>query len=84
MQNDGIKLGDEIEDVTAKVRGIAIAHLEYLDGTTAWLMQPPCDPDGEMRSKIEVQSAYAKRVGDGLRVNPQPAMGFRVGNESAG
>jgi len=32
MNKKSIQLGDDIEDVTAKVRGIAIGRVEYLDG----------------------------------------------------
>lgn len=84
MQNEGIQLGDEIIDVTAKVQGIAIARLEYLDGAKAWLIQPPADSDGSLVGKVEVQDAYAMRIGDGVRVKAQPPMGFRVGDEKAG
>ena len=38
MNNKSVQLGDEIEDVTAKVKGVAIGRVEYLDGSKAWLM----------------------------------------------
>lgn len=78
MNKKSIQLGDDIEDVTAKVRGIAIGRVEYLDGSKAWLMQPPFDQDGNRIPVVEVQEAYAVRVGDGVRVEPSPVMGFHA------
>lgn len=78
MNNKSIQLGDEIEDVVAKVRGIAQGRVEYLDGTSAWIMQPPYDADGNRVNTVEVQDAYAVRVGDGVRVTPKPPMGFHA------
>lgn len=75
---DRITLGDEVEDVTAKVRGIATGKVKYLDGSVAWLIQPPYDEDGNRVAVVEVQDAYAKRVGDGVRVAPKPTMGFHA------
>lgn len=78
MPKTKIELGDEIEDVVAKVRGIAQGFVTYLDGTTAWIMQPPYDEDGNRVATVEVQDAYARRVGDGVRVKPKPPMGFHA------
>lgn len=78
MSKNGIQLGDEIEDVTAKVRGIVVGRVEYLDGSIAWLTQPPYDADGNRVPTVEVQDAYAKRVGDGVRIEPKPVMGFHA------
>lgn len=78
MNKKSIQLGDEIEDVTAKVRGIAIGQVKYLDGSKAWLLQPPFDEDGNRIATVEVQEAYAVRVGDGVRVAPKPVMGFHA------
>lgn len=75
---EAIKLGDEIEDVTAKVRGIATGKVTYLDGSIAWLLQPPYDEDGNRVPVVEVQDAYCKRVGDGVYVEPKPTMGFHA------
>lgn len=75
---DTIKLGDEIEDVTAKVKGIATGKVEYLDGSIAWLCQPPYDEDGNRIPVVEIQDAYAKRVGDGVYLKPKPVMGFHA------
>lgn len=78
MSKKGIQLGDEIEDVTARVRGIATGRVNYLDGSKAWLLQPPYDEDGNRIAVVEVQDAYAVRVGDGVRVAPKPIMGFHA------
>jgi hypothetical protein len=78
MSEMGIKLGDEIEDVTAKVVGIAIGRVEYLDGSKAWLMQPPYSDDGNRVPVVEVQDAYARRIGDGVYVERKPVLGFHA------
>lgn len=77
MSKKSIQLGDEIEDVVAKVTGIAMGHVEYLDGSKAWIVQPPF-AEGERVPSVEVQEAYAVRVGDGVRVTPKPIMGFHA------
>lgn len=61
-----MKLGDEVEDVTAKVAGIAIGKVEYLDGSKAWLVQPTYTADGNRVPVVEIQDAYARKVGDGV------------------
>lgn len=73
-----IKLGDEIKDVTVDMTGIAIVRLEYLDGRKAWLMQPPAVNNTELPQKIEVEDAYAVKVGDGVYAAPKPPMGFNA------
>ena len=79
MTTAKIELGDEIEDVTAKVRGIATGRVHYLDGSKAWLLQPPYDA-GNRVNVVEVQDAYAVRVGDGVRVEQTNEIGFHVRN----
>lgn len=78
MSTTSIKLGDEVEDVTVKAAGIAIGRVEYLDGSKAWLVQPQYADDGTRIPVIEVQDAYAKRVGDGVYVKPKTVMGFHA------
>jgi hypothetical protein len=84
MATQAIKLGDEIEDVTAKVAGIAIGRIEYLDGSKAWLLQPRYADDGSRIPTVEVQDAYAVRVGDGVYVEPKPPIGFNARGKSNG
>lgn len=81
MNNISVQLGDEIEDVTAKVKGIAIGRVEYLDGSKAWLMQPPYNDNGSRVPVVEVQDAYTRRVGDGVHVDPKQALGFHAREE---
>lgn len=78
MSKKGITLGDEIEDVTAKAAGIAIGKVLYLDGSIAWLIQPKYGPDGTRIPIIEVQDAYAKRIGPGVFVEPKEQAGFHA------
>lgn len=73
-----IKLGDEIEDVTVGIRGVAVARVEYLDGRVAWLMQPPALVNTELPQKFEIEDAYAVKVGDGVHTPKKQPMGFRV------
>lgn len=82
MGKEVIRLGCEVEDVTAKVRGMAIGRIEYLDGSIAWLIQPPYDDEGRRIPTIEVQDAYAKWVGDGIEVKAKPVFGFHARNEA--
>ena len=51
MPAAAIKLGDEVEDIVAKVRGIAHGRVEYLDGSVYWIIQPP-SIDGELAKEI--------------------------------
>lgn len=78
MPAAAIKLGDEVEDIVAKVRGIAHGRVEYLDGSVYWIIQPP-SVDGELAKEIHSQAAYCRRIGDGVYVKPKPPMGF-IGN----
>jgi hypothetical protein len=78
MARQTIKLGDDIEDVTAKATGIAIGRVEYLDGSVAWLMQPKYGEDGTRIPIIEVQDAYARRIGEGVYVEPKQQAGFHA------
>jgi hypothetical protein len=80
MSKQKIKLGDEIQDITAKVSGIAIGFVQYLDGSSAWLLQPPYSADGNRVPTVEVQDAYAVRCGDGVYAKPKPIMGFHARN----
>lgn len=77
-----IQLGDEIIDVTAKCRGIVIGRTEYLDGSVSWLIQPESFEERTLPDKISVEDAYAKKVGDGVRVKAKPPVGFHAGEES--
>lgn len=83
MSKKVIRLGDEIEDVTAKVRGLVIGRIEYLDGAVAWIIQPPYDDEGRRIPTIEVQDAYTKWVGEGIRVVAKPVFGFHARNSGA-
>lgn len=76
--NENIKLGDKIEDVTAKVAGIAIGRVKYLDGSEAWLLQPQYTEDGNRVPVVEVQDAYAAKVGDGVHIEPRHPLGFHA------
>lgn len=78
MDAKNIKLGDKIEDVTAKVAGIAIGRVNYLDGSKAWLLQPQYTEDGNRVPVVEVQDAYALKVGDGVHIEPKQPLGFHA------
>ena len=78
MPKTKIELGDEIEDVVAKVRGIAHGRVEYLDGSVAWIIQPPALERSELAKEVHTQDAYARRIGDGVRIKPKPPMGFHA------
>jgi len=78
MSKKGIKLGDEIEDVVAKVRGIAHGRVEYLDGSVYWIIQPPAEDGAILAKEVHSQEAYCRRVGDGVRVERKQVMGFHA------
>ena len=73
-----IRLGDEIEDMVAKVRGIAHGRVEYLDGSVYWIIQPRSEDGAVVAKEVHAQDAYCQRVGDGIRVKPKPPLGFNV------
>lgn len=78
MSKRGIKLGDEIEDVTSKTAGIAIGKISYLDGGTYWIVQPVTTDDNLKLDTVSVADAYARRIGDGVYPKPKPPMGFHA------
>ncbi len=73
-----IKLGDEIEDVVSRVRGIAHGDVRYLDGTEYWIIQPHALENAELSKEVHASKAYCKRIGDGVYPKPKPPMGFDV------
>lgn len=81
MAKKGIKLGDEIEDITSKTSGIAIAKVVYLSGAIAWIIQPYTTDDNAMLRTQEVPDAYCRRISDGVYVKPKPVMGFHARDE---
>lgn len=76
-----IKLGDEVEDVVSKVRGILQGHVRYLDGSEYYIVQPPALENAELTKEVHVSIAYCRRIGDGVYPKPKPTMGFHVENE---
>lgn len=78
MQRDEIRLGDEIEDVVAKVRGIAHGRVEYLDGSVCWIIQPPAEDGRALNKDVHSQDAYCVKVSDGVRLEAKPPMGFHA------
>lgn len=82
MASQSIKLGDQIEDVTSKSSGIAIARVEYLSGAVAWIIQPFTTDDNVRLNTIEVEDAYCLHIGAGVYPDPKPPMGFNARNET--
>jgi hypothetical protein len=73
-----IRLGNEIEDIVSKVRGIAHGHVEYLDGTKHWIMQPQAI-DGVKQAELYVPVEYCRYVGEGVLVlPPKKVLGFHA------
>lgn len=83
MIDEPIKLGDELEDVVARVRGIAHGRVEYLDGTVYWILQPQAIDGSTVPKEVHSQEAYCIKVGDGIRVEPKPPLGFHVRDKKA-
>lgn len=76
MPKTKIKLGDELQDVVTKVKGIAIGEVHYLDGTHYYILQPPVADDDRKPPEHYAPNNYCKRIGDGVQVAPLPPMGF--------
>lgn len=81
MPKHKIRLGDEIEDVTTRVEGIAIGRAEYLSGQAYWIIQPYSTDDNVALREIYVPEGYCKYKGEGVYIKPKPQTGFSVGDE---
>lgn len=64
-----IKLGNEIEDIVTKAKGIAHGHVEYLDGTEYWIIQPPF-VDGEKVGEVHAPAQYCQFISEGVHAIP--------------
>ena len=73
-----IRLGNEIEDIVSKVRGIAHGHVEYLDGTEHWIIQPPA-AEGAKVGETYAPVEYCSYIGEGVQAPPRKReLGFRA------
>lgn len=81
MPKKGIKLGDEIIDVTSKTVGVAIARVEYLSGAIYWIMQPYTTDDNMPVRTYEVHDAYVKWNGEGVYPTHKREIGFHARND---
>lgn len=84
MPKKGIKLGDEIEDVTSKTIGIATGRCEYLSGAVYWIIQPYTTGDNTTIKEVYIPEAYCIRKGDGVYPTPKPPVGFHAGDQDYG
>lgn len=76
MAKTKIRLGNEIEDIVSKVRGIAHGRIEYLDGSTHWIIQPAAD-EGVKVPEVTAPTEYCSYVSDGVQAKPvKRQMGF--------
>lgn len=83
MPKKKIKLGDEVQDVVSKVRGICTGEVNYLDGTHYFIIQPPVGEDDEKPREHYAPDSYCKWVGDGVYPSTKPIMGFHAADEVA-
>jgi len=81
MSKKGIKLGDELEDVTSKTIGIATGKVVYLSGQVYWIIQPYTTDDNVALKEVYVPEAYCKYKGPGVYPAPKVPMGFRASDE---
>lgn len=81
MAKKGIKLGDEIEDVTSKTVGIAIARTEYLSGSIYWTIQPATTDDNMPIKTYDVHDSYCKYKGPGVYPSKKLPIGFHARDE---
>lgn len=78
-----IRLGNEIEDIVSKVRGIAHAHIEYLDGSEHWIIQPEA-VEGAKQPEIYAPVEYCQYVSEGVLIDPpKKVMGFHAAERQA-
>lgn len=82
MSRKGIKLGDEIEDVTTKSSGIAIGKIVYLSGAVYWIMQPATVDDNISVKPDYVPDAYCRYKGPGVYPGKKPPVGFNARDEA--
>jgi hypothetical protein len=80
MASRKIKLGDEVQDVTSKTIGIAIARTEHLNGAIDFLLQPYTTDDNEMLRPVAVPEQYLVYKGTGVYPDNKPPMGFVAEN----
>lgn len=79
MANTKIRLGNEIEDIVTKVRGIAHGRVEYLDGTVHWIIQPPVDESGAKMPETYAPAEYCSYVNEGVHAQPvKRTLGFHA------
>lgn len=83
MSKRGIKLGDEIEDVTSKTIGIATGKVVYLSGQVYWIIQPYTTDDNVALKEVYVPDAYCKYKGPGVYPSKKPPVGFHVRDEKS-
>lgn len=83
MAKKGIKLGDEIEDVTSKTIGIATGKVEYLSGSVYWIIQPYTTDDNVALKEVYVPDAYCIYKGPGVYPSKKQPMGFHARNEKS-
>lgn len=83
MDKKVIRLGDEILDVTTKLRGICIGECVYLSGVQFWILQPNAGEDAERPREVFIEKNYCQYVGSGVYPDPAPrVMGFHAGSEA--
>lgn len=81
MAKKGIKLGDEIEDVTSKTIGIATGKVTYLSGQVYWIIQPYTTDDNVALKEVYVPDAYCIYKGPGVYPSKAQPIGFHARNE---
>jgi len=79
MLKQNIRLGDEIEDIVAKVRGIAHGRVEYLDGAVFWIIQPASVEYAILAKEVHSQDGYCIKIGEGIRLEKKRSiLGFNA------
>lgn len=84
MAKKGIQLGDEIEDVTSKLRGIVIGRCEYLSGVNYWIVQPSTTTDNVVLREQYIPEAYCLRISAGVRIKQKTRIGFNATTQGSG
>ena len=84
-KTEKLKLGDELEDVVSKVRGIAIGEVSYLDGTHWYILQPAIGEDSVKPPEHYAPDGYCRKIGSGVYPDPNPpVLGFHARRQANG
>lgn len=80
---ESIKLGNKVRDLVTGFEGIAVTHIDYLDGSDEYGVKGKVNKtDDKMPGVNYISTCYLEKIDEGIHVNPAPKdIGFRPGEE---